>query len=102
MKSIIVNGVEYVEKSKNKEVTGERYVVVISSGWIYAGDVVRENGRIYLHNAVWVFKWSSIEFIGMINDPKNENVQLRKVDNVIEIPESSEIYSVKVCEDWGL
>jgi len=42
---IIVNGVEYAPVTMSK---GTRAVVVVDRGWIFAGDVTRENGRIRL------------------------------------------------------
>lgn len=45
--SITIGGVEYVRTDKQRPI-GTRAVVVIDRGWIYAGDVTRENGRIYL------------------------------------------------------
>ena len=55
-----INGVEYVRAGARP--TGNRAVVVVDRGWIFAGDVTRENGRIYLTKAVWVFRWESIGF----------------------------------------
>lgn len=99
MKEVLIDGVTYVEKKAD---SGNRYIVVIDRGWIYAGDVTRENGRIYLENVVWVFRWESIGFDGVIKNPKDENLTLRKIDQTIEIPERAEIYSVKVDDYWGL
>jgi hypothetical protein len=75
---------------------------MVDGGWAYAGDVKRENGRILLSNAVWIFRWSSIGFDGMIDNPNSDNVHLRKMNNIISIPEHSELFSVHVCSDWGL
>lgn len=79
-----------------------RAVVVVDRGWIFAGDVTRANGRIILDRAVWVFRWESIGFDGVIADPKSEHVTLRKMDNKVEIPEASEIFCIQVAADWGL
>lgn len=45
MNTINVNGVEYRSVTTQ---TGSRAVVVVDRGWIFAGDVTRENGRILL------------------------------------------------------
>ena len=99
-KSIFVDGVEFVEKPL--EPTGTRAVVVVDRGWIFAGDVRRENGRIYLTRAVHVFRWDSIGFDGMIANPKSSKVTLKVMPNTVEMPAGAEIYSVPVCDDWGL
>ena len=38
--TITVNGIEYVRR----QAAGTRAVVVVDRGWIFAGDVTRENG----------------------------------------------------------
>ncbi len=79
-----------------------RAVVVVDRGWIFAGDVLRENGRIKLSNAVWVLKWETIGFDGVIADPKNLKVTIKSMPNGVDIPASAEIFSVPVANDWGL
>ena len=53
-----INGIDYAPVSEMMAArpTGNRAVVVVDRGWIYAGDVERKNGRIYLTRVVWVFK----------------------------------------------
>ncbi len=97
---IEINGVEYVRADARP--TGTRAVVVIDRGWIFAGDVVRENGRIRLDRAVWVFRWESIGFDGMIANPKSDQVTLRPIPNGVDLPEGAEIFSVPVDDLWGL
>lgn len=99
MKTVMIDGVEYVEK---KTTTGNRCVVVVDRGWIFAGDVTRENGRIYLSRAVHVFRWESIGFDGMIANAASSKVTLKKLTNDVEIPEDSEIFCVPVGDSWGL
>lgn len=95
MKNIVIAGVEYTPAQK----IGARAVVVIDRGWIFAGDVRRENGRIYLSRAVWVFKWDSVGFAAVVADPSKADI--RPIDDV-ELPEVSEIFSIPVGDDWGL
>ena len=98
MENITINGVEYTPVNKP---TGTRAVVVVDRGWIFAGDIIRENGRLKLSNAVHVFKWESIGFAGMITDTKKAKADLRKIADV-DIPEGAEIFSVPVPDGWGL
>ncbi|MGE8141789.1 hypothetical protein ACQKOE_07425 [Novosphingobium sp. NPDC080210] len=81
--------------------TGTRAVVVVDRGWIFAGDVTREDGRIRLANALHVFKWESIGFAGMIADPKAAKADLREIANV-DIPAGAEVFCVPVGDNWGL
>jgi hypothetical protein len=100
VKSIVVDGVEFIEKPV--EPTGTRAVVVVDRGWIFAGDVRRENGRIYLTRAVHVFRWESIGFDGMIANPKSGKVNLKAMTRPVEVPEGAEVFCVPVADDWGL
>lgn len=98
---IQINGVDYVRADSLPvaKPNGNRAVVVVDRGWIFAGDVTRENGRILLTNAVWVFKWESCGFAKVIEDPKKADI--RPIANV-ELPEGAEIFSVPVSDNWGL
>lgn len=99
MANVIIDGIEYAPVVR---ATGTRAVVVVDRGWIFAGDVTREGNRIFLDNAVWVFRWESIGFDGVIANPKDKNVTLRNMKNRVEIPAQSEIFSVPVSDDWGM
>ena len=98
--TLTVNGVDYVRAdSVAIAPTGTRAVVVVDRGWIFAGDVTRDNGRIILSRAVWVFKWESCGFAKVIEDPAKADI--RPMAN-IEIPEGAEIFSIPVSDNWGL
>ena len=92
---LVINGVEYAPVKKN----GNRAVVVVDRGWIFAGDVTEENGRIYLSRAVWVFRWESVGFSVVITNP--EKADIRPIDDV-DIPQGSEIFRIPVSDNWGL
>ena len=96
MDNVTINGVEYAPVKP--AATGTRAVVVVDRGWIFAGDVTRENGRIKLSRALHVFKWESIGFAGVIDTAKAD---LRKIADV-DIPEGAEIFMVPVHDSWGL
>ena len=98
--SLSIDGVDYVRAdSIAVKPSGNRAVVVVDRGWIFAGDVTRENGRIYLSRAVWVFRWESCGFSQVIEDPSNADI--RPMADV-DIPEGAEIFCVPVSSDWGL
>ena len=99
MEEVIIDVEVFVPKNK---VVGNRAVVVVDRGWIFAGDVRRENGRIYLSRAVHVFRWESIGFDGMLANPKSDKVTIKTLSNDVEIPAGSEIFSIPVGDQWGL
>ena len=74
MNEISINGINYLRKdSVQPKLNGKRAVVVVDRGWIFAGDVTEENGRIYLDRAVWVFRWESVGFAAVVADPKKSS-----------------------------
>jgi hypothetical protein len=99
MTKITINGIDYVPADSKP--AGNRAVVVVDRGWIFAGDVTRKNGRITLTNALHVFKWDALGFSGMVADPKAAKADLRPVADV-DIPQGAEVFSVPVPEGWGL
>ena len=98
--TITINGVDYVcADSVSTPVAGTRAVIVVDRGWIFAGDVTRENGRVKLKRALHVFKWTTVGFAGMIVD--TTKADLRPIADV-DIPEGAEIFCVPVVDNWGL
>lgn len=96
--TIVVNGKEYRAVVAN----GKRAVVVVDRGWIFAGDVTEEGGRIKLDRAVWVFRWESIGLDGVLADPKSSKCTIKQLKHQVDLPESSEIFRFPVSENWGL
>jgi hypothetical protein len=94
MEKITINGVEYVPV----HAIGTREVVVVDRGWIFAGDVTRESGRIRIRRAVHVFKWENIGFAKMV---ETAQADLRPIADV-DMPEGAEIFCVPVHDQWGL
>ena len=99
--TISINGVDYIRADSvpAAKPNGNRAVVVVDRGWIFAGDVTRENGRIYLSRAVWVFGWKTCGFAKVLEDPKKADI--RPIASP-DIPEGSEIFCVPVNDQWGL
>jgi hypothetical protein len=101
LSSISVNGVEYVRADSipAAKPNGNRAVIVVDRGWIFAGDITRENGRIRISRAVWVFRWESCGFAKVIENPSNADI--RPMADV-DMPEGAEIFCVPVSDNWGL
>lgn len=95
----VIDGVEY-EPARLR--TGNRAVVVVDRGWVWAGDVTEHENKIVLSNVVWLFRWESIGFDGVLANPKSEKASLKKIENNVEIPNGSIIFRVPVADDWGL
>lgn len=92
--TISINGVDYVRADEvQKPIAGTRAVIVVDRGWIFAGDVTRENGRIKLSRAVWLFRWESIGFDGVIANPKSSKATIKPMPNGVDIPEGAEIFA---------
>lgn len=98
--TIIVNGKTYVAEKPS----GTRVVLVADRGWIFAGDIMRNGGRIKLSRAVHVLGWDSIGFAGLVADTdpaKNPKIRLKKCADV-DMPEEAELFICAVGESWGL
>lgn len=101
--TININGIEYIPAYEAQpSIAGNRAVIVVDRGWIFAGDVTRENGRIRLDRAVWVFRWESVGFDGVIADPKSSEVTIKPMPNGVDLPDGAEIFCVPVNDQWGL
>jgi hypothetical protein len=97
--TIKIDNIEYVRfDAVSAPITGNRAVIVVDRGWIFAGDVTRENGRIRLSRALHVFKWDSIGFAKMV---ETADADLRPISDV-DLPADSEIFCVPVTDNWGL
>lgn len=104
IKTITINGVEYVEKSAACEAAkpGKRAVLVLDRGWIVAGDVEDIDGRIRVTRAVHVRGWDSIGFDGMIANPKDPKVCIKPIPNGFDCPADAELFRVPVGDTWGI
>jgi len=106
LNTIQVNGVEYVRKdsvSSASVPTGNREVVVIDRGWIFAGDVERceVTGDLTLYNAIHVFRWEEIGYTGVLENPTSKKVTLKTCPYPVKVPAGSVIFTNPVSADWG-
>lgn len=91
---IEVNGVKYLRADAIPAVkpNGNRCVVVVDRGWIFAGDVTR---------ALHVFSWAQNGLSGMVADPKKAKADLRPIAD-LDLPNDAELFCVPVGDSWGL
>ena len=81
---------------------GNRAVVVLDSGWIFAGDCTECDGRVVMTNVVQVEKWREIGIHGVLADPQSPKVTLRRILTPVEFPAGAEIFRFRVAKDWGI
>lgn len=103
IETIKINGVDYVRVDALAiKPNGKRAVVVVDRGWIFAGDVTEENGRIYLDRAVWVFGWQAVGFAAVVADPKKAKADIRPLTTRVDLPKDAELFRMPVGDSWGL
>ena len=95
--NVTINGIEYAPVLAPK---GDRAIVVVDRGWIFAGNVTRSDGRIRITNALHVFKWSQGGFSLVTEKPKEAKADLRPIADV-DLPAGAEVFCVPVSDDWG-
>lgn len=95
---VIIGGIEYAPVQK---ANGNRFVMVLDRGWVFAGDLVVKDGKLNLTRVVWVFYWESIGLDGVIDNPKNPKAKLRPFKDML-IPSDVELFRIPVSDDWGL
>jgi hypothetical protein len=99
-----INGVQYAPIGSQTTVpTGNRAVVVVDRGWIFAGDVVTDEVTkdLIIHNAIHVFRWESIGFTGVLANPKDSKVTLKTSPYPVRVPSGSVIFTVPVPDGWS-
>jgi hypothetical protein len=105
LNTIQVNGVEYVRKDSIPGLLpeGNREVVVMDRGWIYAGDVIRaNNGDLEIYNPIHVFRWEEIGYTGVLENPNSKKVTLKTCPYPVKVPAGSVIYTNPVPSNWGI
>lgn len=102
--SIEINGVQYVRADSVKAIPeGNRCVVVLDRGWVFAGTIINEgDGRVQMRDVVNVRRWSSIGFDGMVANPKSDKVVIDRMAGPLDYPVSAELFRVPVASGWGL
>ena len=105
--TIVIDGTEYIRKDSFLAASipaGSREVVVIDRGWIFAGDVERspESGDLTIYNAIHVFRWESIGYTGVLENPTSDKVFLKTCKYPVKVPAGSVIFTNPVDDNWGI
>lgn len=105
LSTIEINGVTYspLGSGPTSLPNGNRHVVVIDRGFIIAGDVTTDDvtKELIISDAIHVFRWESIGFAGVLENPKNNKVTLMKMPYPAKVPLGSVIFTIPVPENWG-
>lgn len=101
MSRVVIDGVEYCPVSELSP-AGNRCVVVVDRGWIFAGDVEDCEGRIRIRRAIMVMRWEGVGFDGVLANPKQTAVKLRPLAHDVDLPSEAELFRVPVGDSWGL
>ena len=99
--SLTVNGIEYVRADVTPSTPGTRAVVVVDRGWIWAGDCEVVGDDLVMTDVVHVYRWESIGFAAVCDDPTQAGVDLRAMGRRVEVPLGSVIFRVPVPDGWG-
>lgn len=94
MKSIIVDGVEYVKK----EQSGDIKIVVADRGYVYVGNVVDDGNFTTITNAKNIRYWGTSEGLGeLVNGPLSST----KLDEfgTVKIPNKAVIFYLDVNQE---
>lgn len=100
-----INGVTYapVGPSSNSLPSGNRHVVVIDRGWIFAGNVTVDDvtKEIIISDVLHVIRWEGVGFHGVLENPKSSKVNLEPIPYPVKVPSESVIFTVPVVDTWG-
>lgn len=96
---MIINGVEYVEKSLVGQVQfeGPIKIVVLQRGWVLVGKFERDGDRCYLHNASTIRSWGTTKGLGeLAKDGPTKDTKLDKCNGVVEFEALTKVLSIDV------
>ena len=96
---MIINGVEYVEKSLVSQVQleGPIKIVVLQRGWVLVGKFERDGDQCFLHNASTIRNWGTTKGLGeLAKDGPTKDTKLDKCNGVVEFEALTKVLSIDV------
>ncbi|MCP3882373.1 MAG: hypothetical protein GY701_28860 [Sulfitobacter sp.] len=97
MSDVTIDGVIFTPKKR----LGARHIVVLDRGWIFVGDLSRdEDGNYRLTNAANIRKWSSGGFGGLTRDPKGSGAVLDPSED-LRFDATAPLFTVPVEDSWN-
>lgn len=100
---MIIDGIEYVKKSEQTEITGDIKICILQRGWVMVGRLERNGSDCTLHNAAVIRKWGTTKGLGEIagNGPTKDTI-LDKTSGVVQFDYLTVVATVACKEDvWG-
>ena len=103
---MIINGVEYIEKSKVMTVSefeGTIKIVVLQRGWVLIGKFERDGDQCFLHKASTIRNWGTTKGLGeLAKDGPTKDTKLDKCNGVVEFEALTKVLSIDVDQDlWA-
>lgn len=97
---MIINGIEYVEKSKCQNVqefTGPIKIVVLQRGWVLIGRFERNGDQCFLHKASVIRNWGTTKGLGELAEKgPTTGTKLDKCNGVVGFEALTKILSIDV------
>lgn len=96
---MIINGVEYIEKSKanNKQFEGPIKIVVLQRGWVLVGKFERKGEQCFLHEASTIRSWGTTKGLGeLAAGGPTKDTKLDKCSGAVEFEALTKILSIDV------
>lgn len=96
---MIINGVEYVEKSlvSQFQLEGPIKIVVLQRGWVLVGKFERDGDQCFLHNASTIRNWGTTKGLGeLAKDGPTKDTKLDKCNGVVEFEALTKVLSIDV------
>lgn len=101
IKTLAINGIEYVEKSaaNNIQYNGPIKIVVLQRGWVLIGKFERLGDTCKLNNASVIRNWGTKKGLGeLAQDGPQSNTILDKCNGVVEFEALTMVLSISVNE----
>jgi hypothetical protein len=96
---MIINGVEYIEKSlaSKVEFEGPIKIVVLQRGWVLIGKFERKADQCFLHEASTIRNWGTTKGLGeLAKDGPTKDTKLDKCNGVVEFEVLTKVLSIDV------
>ena len=98
--TIEINGEKYCKVGESGNSSGgNREIVIVDRGWIFAGDIERNEAGLLIRNAVHVFGWKSVGFAAVVEDSSLGDI--RPMTQPVKVPNDAVVFTVPVPDSWG-
>jgi len=101
IKTITINGVEYVEKNsiQEKQHEGSAKIVVLQRGWVMVGIFEKNGSDCKLHNASVIRNWGTTKGLGEIAEGgPTSSTKLDKCNGLVEFDSLTVVCSISINE----